>query len=99
MTMMRDVAIRGIRVMFRSYVAVGGPQVGHMETPATWWDHWKVEHPRITEFMSPIWSGPTFRYEEHEFFARMCPHMEYSDRVGNPEHYLWVGDAAAPSDD
>lgn len=86
MSMMRDVAIRGVRVMFNSYVAAGGPVIGHMETPATWWDHWKVEHPRISKYLR----SPTFRYEEHEFFARVCPHLPRPFRES--EHTAWVSD-------
>ena len=91
--MMRDVAIRGVRVMFRSYVAVGGPSVGHMETPATWWDHWKIDHPRLARYLRPA----SFRYEEHKFFGRICPHLPHP--AGERDHILWVSDAATPTDD
>ena len=98
MEMMRDVAVRGVRVMFRSYVAAGGPQVGHMETPDTWWDHWKEEHPRILAFFSPLMGSPVFKYEEHKFFARMCPHLYHGAGVDG-KHEYWVSDAATPTDD
>ena len=99
MSMMRDVAIRGVKVMFRSYVAAGGPAIGHMETPDTWWDHWKVEHPRLTSWL--VWLiPPHFRYVEYEFFARICPHLlQPVGGEGECQHVLWVSDAATPTDD
>ena len=79
--------------MFRSYVAAGGPSIGHMEVADTWWDQWKEEHPRLSRYLRP----PTFRYVEHKFFGRICPHLPHP--AGERDHILWVSDAATPTDD
>ena len=98
MSIMRDASIRGVRLMFRSYVAAGGPSIGHMEVADTWWDQWKEEHPRLSRYLRP----PTFRYVEHKFFARICPHLPRAPGSGG-EHEFWVSDrvpdASTPTDD
>ncbi len=90
-----DMMLCGYRSELRSYV-VALPDVEwvfKITVHATWWDHWKAEHSRLSRFFR-LKPGPGRRIEERvRIFKAVCPHV----RLDRPRDcLLWLNEENQP---